>query len=67
MDKNLIFIIGAILLFVLFIVFAVFIYYRNKNNGSTLTQQFVGKKFGELCSSNAMCGSNKCINNLCVL
>ena len=66
MENNLSFIIGIILFFVLLIIAAVFIYRRNKNNGATLTQQYVGKKIGELCTGNAMCGSNKCVNNVCV-
>jgi len=45
----------------------VFIYKRNKANGASLTQQFVGKKIGELCSSNEMCNSNKCVRNVCIL
>jgi hypothetical protein len=52
--------------FVILIIAAFFIYQRNKKNGATLAQQYVGKKFGELCTSNAMCGSNKCVNNVCV-
>ena len=45
----------------------VFIYKRNKANGASLTQQLVGKKIGELCSSNEMCNSNKCVRNICIL
>ncbi len=66
MDKDLIFTIGVVFLFLLFMVAAYFISQRNKKNGATLAQQYVGKKFGELCTSNAMCGSNKCVNNVCV-
>jgi hypothetical protein len=66
MDKDLIFIIGVVFLFLLFMVAAYFIYQRNKKNGATLAQQYVGKKIGELCTGNAMCGSNKCVNNVCV-
>jgi heme/copper-type cytochrome/quinol oxidase subunit 2 len=46
---------------------AVLLYNKNKANGATLMQQYAGKKFGELCSSNDMCNSNKCRNNVCVL
>jgi hypothetical protein len=27
---------------------------------------FIGKKIGGICTSDAMCGTNKCRNNICV-
>lgn len=48
------------------ILFGVFIYKKASNNGATFFQMFAGKKLGELCTSDAMCGTNKCVNNFCV-
>jgi hypothetical protein len=64
--NNLIYIFGIGLLFMFFIIVGYFMHQRNKKNGATLAQQYVGKKIGELCTGNAMCGSNKCVNNVCV-
>jgi len=63
---EIIFIICMVVLFLFLILSAISSYKRNTNNGATLAQQYVGKKFGELCTDNAMCGSNKCVNNVCV-
>lgn len=40
---------------------------RSLSNGASATQVIVGKKIGELCTSDAMCGTNKCRNNICVI
>ena len=50
---EIIFIICMVILFSFLILSAYRIYKRNENNG-------------ELCASNAMCDSNKCVNNVCV-
>jgi len=49
------------------IALGVYTYKKSKANGATYLQQQVGKKIGEFCSSDAMCGTNKCKYNLCVL
>ena len=64
--NNLIYIFGFGLFFVFFMIVGYFMYQRNKKNGATLAQQYVGKQIGDLCTSNAMCGSNKCVKNVCV-
>jgi hypothetical protein len=46
--------------------FGVYIFNRSKDNGASVTQMYVGKKPGELCTSDAMCATNKCRNNFCV-
>ena len=40
---------------------------RALGNGASVTQVMVGKKIGELCTSDAMCGTNKCRKNICVI
>ena len=40
---------------------------RALGNGASATQVMVGKKIGELCTSDAMCGTNKCRNNICII
>jgi cytochrome b subunit of formate dehydrogenase len=40
---------------------------RSLSNGASATQVMVGKKIGELCTSDAMCGTNKCRNNICII
>ena len=40
---------------------------RALGNGASATQVMVGKKIGELCTSDAMCGTNKCVRNICVI
>lgn len=65
--NNYLIIIISILFLAGIIAIGVLIYNKNKANGATLMQQYAGKKFGELCSSNAMCGSNKCVNNVCIM
>lgn len=40
---------------------------RALGNGASVTQVMVGKKIGEICTSNAMCGTNKCVRNICVI
>lgn len=40
---------------------------RALGNGASATQVMVGKKIGELCTSDAMCGTNKCRSNICVI
>ena len=57
--------IGIIVLFIIFIIAGYFMFKNNKKQGATTIQQFVGKKRGDLCSSNEMCASNKCLNNVC--
>jgi len=45
----------------------VFLWKRALGNGATAAQVMVGKKIGELCTADAMCGTNKCRNNICVI
>lgn len=40
---------------------------RALGNGASTTQVMMGKKIGELCASDAMCGTNKCRNNICII
>ena len=46
---------------------AVFLWKRALNNGASTTQVMIGKKIGELCTNDAMCGTNKCRSNICVV
>jgi hypothetical protein len=61
------YIFGAILFLVLIGVVSYFLWKRALNNGATVTQVYVGKKIGELCTSDAMCGTNKCRRNICII
>ena len=45
----------------------VFLWKRALGNGATAAQVMVGKKIGELCTADAMCGTNKCRKNICVI
>ena len=45
----------------------VFLWKRALGNGATATQVMVGKKIGELCTADAMCGTNKCRMSVCVI
>jgi hypothetical protein len=40
---------------------------RALGNGASVNQVIVGKKIGELCTSDAMCGTNKCRNSICII
>lgn len=46
---------------------SVFLWKRSLNNGASVAQVYVGKKIGELCTADAMCGTNKCRYNVCVI
>jgi hypothetical protein len=48
------------------ILFGVFIFRKSSDNGASVLQMFIGKKIGGICTSDAMCGTNKCRNNICV-
>jgi hypothetical protein len=61
------FYIFSTLSFVTLIILSILTYQRSKKNGASLEQQYVGKTFGQLCTSDAMCGSNKCVNKICVM
>jgi hypothetical protein len=45
----------------------VFLWKRALGNGATAAQVMVGKKIGELCTADAMCGTNKCRMSVCVI
>ena len=67
-DKEMItFIVVGVIVLALGIGLAVFLWKRALGNGASATQVMVGKKIGELCTSDAMCGTNKCRNNICVI
>jgi hypothetical protein len=40
---------------------------KSKDNNASTSQMLIGKKLGSFCSSDAMCASNKCSSNICVL
>jgi len=61
------YIFGALVLLGLTIWLVVFLWKRALSNGATVAQVAVGKKIGELCTADAMCGTNKCRNNICVI
>jgi hypothetical protein len=61
------YIFGALVLLGLTIWLVVFLWKRALSNGATVAQVAVGKKIGELCTADAMCGTNKCRSNICVI
>ena len=61
------FIVVGVIALALGITLAVFLWKRALGNGASATQVMVGKKIGELCTSDAMCGTNKCRSNVCVI
>ena len=59
---------GGILILGIIAVVIYFSIQNTKNNGGSITQAFVGKKTGSMCTSNSMCASNKCNKyNICIL
>jgi hypothetical protein len=61
------YILGGILFLAIMGVISYFLWQRALNNGATVAQISVGKKIGELCTSDAMCGTNKCRRNICII
>jgi hypothetical protein len=61
------YIFGALVVLGLTIWLVVFLWQRALSNGATAAQVMVGKKIGELCTADAMCGTNKCRRNICVI
>ena len=61
------YILGALIVLGLTIWLVVFLWKRALSNGATVAQVAVGKKIGELCTADAMCGTNKCRKNICVI
>jgi hypothetical protein len=61
------FIVVGVIALALVIIIAVFLWRRALGNGASINQVMVGKKIGELCTSDAMCGTNKCRLNVCVI
>jgi hypothetical protein len=59
-------VVGLIILGVIIAV-GVVLFNKSKENGASVSQMYVGKKIGELCTSDAMCGTNKCRLNVCVV
>lgn len=62
-----IFVIVLVIVLSLVIGLSIFLWRRALSNGATASQVFVGKKVGELCTSDAMCGTNKCRSGFCVI
>jgi hypothetical protein len=68
MDSTTIMIIVAVLvLIVLLIIAGVWSNNKARANGASWVQIYTGKKIGELCASDAMCSTNKCVNKFCML
>jgi hypothetical protein len=65
--QQLLYIFGIIFLFICFLCVGYFMQKRQYDNGASTLQTHVGKKLGELCTSDAMCASNKCSRNICIL
>jgi hypothetical protein len=61
------FIVVGVIALALGITIAVFLWRRALGNGASVNQVMIGKKIGELCTSDAMCGTNKCRSNVCVI
>jgi hypothetical protein len=61
------YIFGWIIILAIIGVVSYFLWQRALNNGATVAQVYVGKKIGELCTSDAMCGTNKCRRNICII
>jgi len=65
---QLIIIIGGGLLFLAIIIgLTVFLWKKALGNGASVNQVLVGKGIGEFCTSDAMCGSNKCRSGFCIM
>lgn len=56
----------AIVVIIALILIGVFLFRKSSNNGASVPQMFIGRQIGELCTSDAMCGTNKCRNNICI-
>ncbi len=56
----------ALVVIIGIILFGIFIFRKSSANGASVLQMFIGKKIGDICTSDAMCGTNKCSNNICV-
>ncbi len=46
---------------------SVYLWKRSLKNGASILQVYVGKKIGELCTNDAMCATNKCRKNICII
>jgi uncharacterized membrane protein len=69
-EEHLVWLIIIGIFIVVSLVIIIILYFVNKkarDNGASWVQIFTGKDIGSLCSSDAMCKSNKCKNNLCYL
>ena len=67
LKSDIAFILMCLLMLACVIGLSVFLWKRALSNGATVAQVAVGKKIGELCTSNAMCGTNKCYKNVCII
>ena len=65
--KITIYVIVLVIVISLIIGLSILLWKRALGNGATASQVLVGKKVGELCTSDAMCGTNKCRSGFCVL
>lgn len=68
MDSSTIIVIVVSVLFVILIIaFGVWSNNKARANGASWIQIYTGKKIGELCASDSMCSTNKCVNKFCAL
>jgi hypothetical protein len=61
------YVLGWVIILTLIGFLSYYLWKRALNNGATVAQVYVGKKIGELCTSDAMCGTNKCRRNICII
>ena len=67
-NGQLMIIVGVGIIFLaLVIALSVFLWKKALGNGASASQVMVGKKIGELCTSDAMCATNKCRSNICII
>jgi hypothetical protein len=55
-----------VILIIVFILVGVFIFRKSSDNGASTAQMFIGRQIGDVCTSDSMCGTNKCRNNICI-
>ena len=56
----------VVIVIIILIIAGVFIFRKSSNNGASTAQMFIGRQIGDLCTSDDMCGTNKCRNNICI-
>jgi hypothetical protein len=60
-------IVAVLIVIVLIIIAGVWSNNKARANGASWMQIYTGKKIGELCASDSMCSTNKCVNKFCTL